>query len=355
MTATETFEFEVAVAMITSAPNPQAIFGDGDGDEWHAEAQATYRRLARVVHPDAKNGPEDEASAAFVKLGELWERAQLKAGVIDTFTLTTKRRTYSVTGTVAQGDIATLYGMTYPDVFGVEHGIIKMPRDPRNNDLIQAEAKSLKALVTTDPEWWPYFPRLIESFRHKDTSTNVMRRVNALTDVEGLVSLADVRAAYPDGLNPRDLAWMWRRLFVVLGLAQQVGVVHGAVTPDHILIQPDQHGLVLVDWCYSVETGAKVPAISPYWRDLYAPEILAKEPVDASTDLFMASKTMLWMLGPNPPTQFAAFVKGTALQAKSRRPQDPWELQREFDELIDRLFGPRKFRPFSMPDPTEGK
>jgi hypothetical protein len=31
------------------------------------------------------------------------------------------------------------------------------------------------------------------------------------------------------------------------------------------------------------------------------------------------------------------------------RPQDAWHLLGELDELLDDLYGPRRFRPFAMP------
>jgi hypothetical protein len=32
------------------------------------------------------------------------------------------------------------------------------------------------------------------------------------------------------------------------------------------------------------------------------------------------------------------------------RPQDAWDLLREFDAVIERLYGERRFREFAMPD-----
>jgi hypothetical protein len=34
---------------------------------------------------------------------------------------------------------------------------------------------------------------------------------------------------------------------------------------------------------------------------------------------------------------------------RAGRPQDAWRLLAEFDELLERLYGPRTFRPFAMP------
>ncbi len=49
--------------------------------------------------------------------------------------------------------------------------------------------------------------------------------------LDGFRSLTEVGTAYPDGVDPRDAAWMWRRLLVGLGFAHRAGVLHGAVLP----------------------------------------------------------------------------------------------------------------------------
>ena len=75
-------------------------------------------------------------------------------------------------------------------------------------------------------------PELRDSFTYRDQSSGADHVVNVLDHPQGMVSLAAVRSAYPDGLDPRDVAWMWRRLLVALGVAHRAGLVHGAVLPD---------------------------------------------------------------------------------------------------------------------------
>jgi hypothetical protein len=68
---------------------------------------------------------------------------------------------------------------------------------------------------------------------------------------------------------------------------------------------------------------------------------------------------MLYLLGStNPaagvsprstPTQLRAFFKACTLKKQNMRPDDAWELKETFDDLIERLWGPRRFRPFYMP------
>jgi hypothetical protein len=60
----------------------------------------------------------------------------------------------------------------------------------------------------------------------------------------------------------------------------------------------------------------------------------------------MATKSLLALIREPVPQRLGAFAAGCTLATRSRRPDDAWELLREFDELIERLWGPRRFRPF---------
>jgi len=49
------------------------------------------------------------------------------------------------------------------------------------------------------------------------------------------------------------------------------------------------------------------------------------------------------------PWQIQNHLKGCTLPHPHQRPQDAHFLLQEFDELLTRLWGPRKFHAFSMP------
>ena len=122
------------------------------------------------------------------------------------------------------------------------------------------------------------------------------------------------------------MAWMWRRLLIALGFAHTCGMIHGAVLPSHVLIQPEQHGLVLIDWSYAVSnpaTGDYIPAIVTEYQAWYPAEVLAKEPPSPSTDLYMGAMCMIYLLGGDPvtgampestPKRIQSFFRGVALK-----------------------------------------
>ncbi|GAA3983825.1 hypothetical protein GCM10023085_77470 [Actinomadura viridis] len=335
-----------ALARLDRARTPSDLFGPD-----RAGAQRTYRRLARALHPDATGG---RTGPDFTRLNALW-RSYNRTGPV---TITTRRHEYLLRGKRAAGDLADVYDAAYagartgpPDAGAV----LKIPRDPADGDLLEREATALRQLAKDgDPRFRAYAPRLIESFRHRDADTGATRRVNAIEPLEGFVTLAEVRRAHPGGLDARDAAWMWRRLLVALGFAHRAGVLHGAVLPEHVLVHPEQHGLVLIDWCYSVpgrlapSTG-RVPAMVDRYADWYPPEVPGRERAGAETDVFMATRCMTHLMGGKAPKPMRLFARGCLAAARRHRPADAWRLLEEFDELLERLYGPRRFRPFTMP------
>jgi hypothetical protein len=327
-----------AVRLIEAADGPADLFGDLGG----ADASRRYRRLARLTHPDARGrapagarGSPPRASAAdraFARLAELWAQHQGARGPL-----------------LVRGDIANFYP--------VRGGLLKLPRDPADNDLMDREAAALTQVRAGGEErFGAYFPRLVQAQRVRDKRSGVERHGNVMARLAGFASLAEVRAAFPGGLDPRDAAWMWRRLLVAIGAAHRAGVIHGAVLPEHVLIHPAEHGLVLVDWCYSSRlpgsragSCAVLPAIVGRYRDWYPPEVLAGGPAGPDADIWMATRCITELMGGRQPARIAAFAAGCMLANPSRRPPDAWRLLAELDELLERLYGPRAFRPFALP------
>ncbi len=365
-------DLEYIKQRLADAHAPEDIFGalEGDPATQLAEAKKVYHRLARMTHPDAHyNGNHKIAEQVFRDLTRWWEIAQRQiangtygtgAGTTEPIRIQTRRHEYVVEDRFAQGDLCNLYHCSYTSRLVTEHGIFKVVRDPADNDLVENEARCLRQILQGDEgdKYHAYFPALIDSFLFEDADTRMRRQANVLSWTDGLYSLKAVHDTYPDGLDPRDMAWMWRRLLVALGYAHRQGVIHGAVLPTHVLIQPEAHGLVLVDWSYAVTHGARITAVSAPYESWYGPEVLKKEAPKPGLDIYMGARCMVYLLGGDPvsglmpgsvPKPIQSFFKGCSLQGPAMRPQDAWKLLEEFDELLGQLWGPRKFRPFVMP------
>ena len=84
MASAATLTSDEAIALIELASAPEQLFGTGD--------KQAYRRLARLVHPDANPGVGNQRAArAFAKLSTLWQQHREGGGAL-----------------VASGDIASV-------------------------------------------------------------------------------------------------------------------------------------------------------------------------------------------------------------------------------------------------------
>jgi hypothetical protein len=248
---------------------------------------------------------------------------------------------------------------------------------PADNDLLRNEAELLgRVRSATERKHLAYLPVVRETFTYRDEDSGADRTINVFDHVPGLVSLAWMVDTFPGGLDARDVAWMWRRLLVALGLAHRAGIVHGAVVPDHVLIQPEEHGLVLVNWCYAAAgPWPTVPALVRRFRDWYAPEIPARGRATPGSDIYLATRCMVALMagssagrsasslmGDRAPRPLARFARGCLLPSPAARPDDAWHLLAELDEVLGRTFGRlgggggperhdgrRRFRPLSLP------
>lgn len=362
-------ELERISGLLEQATGPEEVFGKlaGSPEEMLEAGRAIFRQIAKVTHPDLYAGTAEwtRANLAFTLLARLWEQARTKIvngtygeqSAFAPFTLHTSTTIYTVERLLARGDICALYT---GHAAGSGPRVLKIPLQPGDNDLLANEARILKHLqLSEDYAELRYFvSQLTDSFTYQEKSSGITRQINVLEHIDGLYSLQEVRAAYPQGVDPRDMAWMWRRLLVALGFAHSCGVIHGAVLPTHILIQPREHGVVLIDWSYAVREGERISAISSAYRAWYPAEVFAHEEPLPGLDIAMAARCMFELLGGDPlkhtlparvPWQLASYLQGCTLANPRQRPQDARRLLSDFDALIARLWGPRTFREFVMP------
>jgi len=324
-------DFDAAWADVMLAKVPSDLLRPGFED-------ADYRRFSRTVHPDkVPANRQARANQAMSKLSQLYAQSR---GKVDPVVIKTKKGSHPIGDLLCEGDISNVYASGL--------NVVKMPLNPIDNDLMEREARALKRLdAEANPDFRKFAPTLVESFRHRDAATKQERRVNVLERLDGFVTLREVMDAYIDGVDPRDAAWMWRRLFVAIGLAHDNDLVHGAVTPENVMIHPEQHGVVLIDWCFSTDlrTDQVMTAMPGGYPTWYPDSVRDKVQQAHALDSSMVGQAMIRVMGSKAPREMRAFANGCAVAS----PPSPAELLGELDELLDRMYGKRKFHPFSMP------
>jgi hypothetical protein len=150
---------------------------------------------------------------------------------------------------------------------------------------------------------------------------------------------------------------MFNRMLTALGLAHSLGIVHGAVLPTHVLVRPADHNGMLIDWCYSVPAGEPLKAISRAYAADYPPEVEARQAATPATDIYMAARCMVRLLGgraatleppAHVPRPIRTLLSACLLPAPRRRANDAWQVFEDFREILGRLYGPPQFRPFHI-------
>lgn len=352
------------IALLMRARCPEDVFGDLSGPP-AAQIEAVrhrYRQLALATHPDShRDNPQAEES--FKKLHELRDAAinAIQAGTYggrravgdSPIVVQSRSRAYTVQGPPRAAGLADLFPAVIDDPPKVV--LLKVAHDPADNDLLAAEAAALRHLRSADRAeakgFWPLLPEIIDSFDLNQAG--VTRRVNAFTRAEGFYTLTQVQRAFPLGLDPKHMAWIFRQLLLALGYVHTRGVIHGSVLPPHVLIHP-AHDLLLVDFTAAVRdpqsSGEHIPVMSDRYADWYPPEVTAKQPPTPATDIAMAARCMRYLLaGRRLHPRLQGLLAWCELPTPARRPPDAWAARDEFTGVIESLWGPRRRIPFTMP------
>lgn len=87
------------------------------------------------------------------------------------------------------------------------------------------------------------------------------------------------------------------RLLRALRVLHHRGIVHNDIKPANVLLEPDRHGVVLVDFGVSVREPHRASR-APGWTPAFAaPEVVAGAPPTPESDLYSLGLTVLSALG----------------------------------------------------------
>jgi hypothetical protein len=330
-----------------------------------------------MTHPDRVHHDEVSfATSVFAELSTLYRRAleALERGVYENgftpsrggATANTKVTVSSGTATYQldlepyrEGDFSNIHLGESSDGTKI---FAKIAADPTMNPYLVGEANLLMRATkeVAMSKLTPFLPTILDSVILTE-SGNEQFRMNIFAYKPGFVSLTEIKAVYPGGLPLEDAAWIWRRVLGQTLAASMLKTVHGAIVPDHILVHPITHEPLHIGWAHAIERpherNAKLTTIIDRWRDWYPQEVFAREVPSHQTDLYMAGKTMLYLLGgdvarnrfpSHVPASIVAIVRRCLETKVERRPRDGLALMQEFLKEVEKLWG-RKYRPLRLP------
>lgn len=103
--------------------------------------------------------------------------------------------------------------------------------------------------------------------------------------------------AYKNGIEAEHVAWMAERTLNILKYLHLNGVVHGDVKPQNIIVQPESHTVVLVDYGLSRVKPTSTDGAKGYTPYFAAPEQIAGKVPLPETDFFGLGMSMIFALG----------------------------------------------------------
>lgn len=224
---------------------------------------------------------------------------------------------YRVVRQLGEGGFARTYEVRH-DLLGTR-ACLKVCQSAEHEDLMLEEARIMWDLHH------PSLPTVRDVIRTPEGNLAIVQRY-----VEGS-PLSEV--------TPIDLhtaVQVLGRLLRALKVLHHKGIVHNDIKPDNVILEPDRHGVVLVDFGISTFRSDLAPGFTPIFT---APEVAAGGPPTPQSDLYSLGMTVLTALGADPenrvlpegvPDAFLELLTKLTRAQPERRPTDA--LQR-----LDRL------------------
>ena len=309
---------------------PEEVFSTYDD-----RVESIYTKYAKLCHPDSVD--HTLAVETFKLLTDKRE-ARLNGKFVK---ITAKLGTYEVSEKpIFKGDIADFY------LTKDKKHLLKIGRTQKSKDLFSNEHKVLKAInseVTLNSKMQHYYHFISNSFAIDGGGSD--RSCHVFEYNPELYSLVQVHEKYPD-LDPRHWAWMFKRILVSLAWTHKQGYVHGAVLPEHILVNRETHGAKLIGWSHSVKVGEVITSIPGGEKDQYPQSVIDKQPATPEIDLYMVGQLGKWMLGnqlqENSNSQIRSYLRAFSLP-KAKLPGGAWDFHVLLDEILQRMYGKPKF------------
>lgn len=182
------------------------------------------------------------------------------------------------------------------------------------------------------------FPRLQESFLVPEQGN---RRVNIVSvhgvrEIADLVPLEQWRTRQRVRIDPKSSAWIMGRLLKIFTLTHSLGVAAGKINGGNILINPNEHHVMLFDW-----TGAQ------HEGGLLSPEVAGEEISQAARAVFTAlggdlETGTLPTHEQLPDSRYVEFLK----QLVDKQTSDSFSAMARLYRLLDEMWE-RSFHPFT--------
>src|SRR3989338_8358848 len=293
--------------------------------------RATHKALMMKYHPDGNGADEKRAQSvdqAYRILSNDRERARFAQKLKDRTGITVGP--YVIRKLIAEGG----FGRTYIG----EHTITKLPVCVKDCSAIEPEFDDV--LVQEAKAMWDLRHFSIPAVRdilHLENG----RLALIMSHIQGKTLEQIVEKA--GRLDSEHVAWITERMLNALMYLHHHGVIHGDVKPQNVIIQPESHTVVLVDFGLSVVKQTSHMASKGFTPHYAPPEEVAGQPLLPESDFYSLGMTMIYALsgdhdhvarGNVPkgvPEELCGFIKRLIVRDLLGRPQ--WQEENLFEEI----------------------
>jgi hypothetical protein len=219
-----------------------------------------------------------------------------------------------------------------------ERVLIKLAHDGANS--LATEAEVLQRLQGLDLPSSAYFSQRLPEFVALGVTEGFSDARDALVTRQPVGywgTLDDVMAHHPSGLrDPRHAVWLWRRVLEVLGYLHGAGWTHGDLRASHWLVNPGDHGVLLIGWACARRAG-------PVARDLMQSAWTVRALLHGHSEAPPP-------LGAQVPAPLAGLLRVASEDAAWCTRHGAAEIDRQLAAAAREAFGPPAFIPFNPQD-----
>jgi len=153
-------------------------------------------------------------------------------------------------------------------------------------------------------------------------------------------------------LDSEHVCWITERILNALTYLHRNGVIHGDLKPQNIIVQPEKHMAVIVDFGLSLVKPNSKSEAKGYTEYYAPPEEIDGKPLVPESDYYSLGMTMLFALGgkaeyvtrkevpDDTPDELCEFIKRLIARNVSGRPQYGKEdITDTFVEIRKKVFG----------------
>jgi hypothetical protein len=302
-----------------------------------------FRELAQAWHPDVNRHPK--ALEVFAHISRLHDIAtgRSKSSAAAPRPVATKTWKLAATGEIAVrakavhkgplGDVIVTSGsVAYETVTGFE-------------DVADAEEAAVQAFRYASDAMKKAMEHFLPRFKRRIDAVGM--RVNVFQRPADTVLLTDLARHMGGRVPPKHVAWIVSSLENMACYLNFLGVSHGAISAENVLVSPAMHSIILVGgWGYSTPFGKRPKALPERTLSLVPRLAVAGETADPNVDLALIRATAMELLGTSGGGGLALMkdVPDAMRMWLSLPPREnAVEDYQSWERCLVESFGPRKF------------